>query len=96
MFRKCWFYLTIIGQNKTFFLNNKSYILDYLKKIQEKNITYYFFFAANIQNTQNDILLYIGVTIAIFMVCFLSFFIVRIYRKKGQHQSLYNMASNGE
>ncbi|XP_074040553.1 unc-5 isoform X3 [Leptinotarsa decemlineata] len=49
---------------------------------------------ANIQSTQNDILLYIGLTVAIFLVCFLSFFVIKIYRKKGQHQSLYNMASN--
>lgn len=54
------------------------------------------FFSANIQNTQNDILLYIGLTVAIFLICFLSFFVIKIYRKKGQHQSLYNMASNGE
>uniref|UniRef100_A0A6P7H209 Netrin receptor UNC5 n=1 Tax=Diabrotica virgifera virgifera TaxID=50390 RepID=A0A6P7H209_DIAVI len=49
---------------------------------------------ANMQNTQNDILLYIGLTVAIFLVCLLSFFVIKIYRKKGQHQSLYNMASN--
>ncbi|XP_030755093.1 netrin receptor UNC5C [Sitophilus oryzae] len=49
---------------------------------------------ANIQNTQNDILLYIGLTVAIFMVCLLSFFVIRLYRKKGQHQSLYNMAAS--
>ncbi|KAJ8958937.1 hypothetical protein NQ318_019707 [Aromia moschata] len=53
-----------------------------------------FILTANIQNTQNDILLYIGLTVGIFMVCFLSFFFVRFYRKKSQHQSLYNMASN--
>ncbi|CAH0556983.1 unnamed protein product [Brassicogethes aeneus] len=48
----------------------------------------------NMQRTQNDILLYIGLTVAVFLICILSFFVVRIYRKKGQHQSLYNMASN--
>ncbi|XP_060519034.1 netrin receptor UNC5C isoform X2 [Cylas formicarius] len=49
---------------------------------------------ANIQSTQNDILLYIGLTVAIFLVCLLSFFVVRLYRKKGQHQSLYSMTTN--
>ncbi|XP_050302029.1 netrin receptor UNC5B isoform X2 [Anthonomus grandis grandis] len=49
---------------------------------------------ANIQSTQNDILLYIGLTVAIFLVCLLSFFVIRLYRKKGQHQSLYNMAAS--
>lgn len=59
-------------------------------------INIHFPISANIQNTQNDILLYIGLTVAIFLICFLSFFVVKIYRKKGQHQSLYNMASNGK
>ncbi|KAL1514116.1 hypothetical protein ABEB36_003430 [Hypothenemus hampei] len=49
---------------------------------------------ANIQSTQNDILLYIGLTVAIFLVCLLSFFVIRLYRKKEQHQSLYNMAAS--
>ncbi|XP_066155178.1 netrin receptor UNC5B-like isoform X1 [Euwallacea fornicatus] len=49
---------------------------------------------ANIQSTQNDILLYIGLTVAIFMVCLLSFFVIRLYRKKTQQQSLYNMAAS--
>ncbi|XP_049821786.1 netrin receptor UNC5C-like isoform X2 [Aethina tumida] len=48
----------------------------------------------NSQRTQNDILLYMSISVALFLVCILSFFVVRIYRKKGQHQSLYNMASN--
>lgn len=64
--------------------------------VQGDLIKDFLFFAANIQNTQNDILLYIGLTVAIFIVCILSVFIIRIYRKKGQHQSLYNMASNGK
>ncbi|KAH1001731.1 hypothetical protein HUJ04_005710 [Dendroctonus ponderosae] len=49
---------------------------------------------ANIQSTQSDTLLYIGLTVAIFLVCLLSFFVIRLYRKKGQHQSLYNMAAS--
>jgi len=55
-----------------------------------------FFVSANIQSTQNDILLYIGLTVAIFLVCLLSFFVIRLYRKKGQHQSLCNMAASGK
>jgi hypothetical protein len=36
------------------------------------------------------------VTAAIFFVSLLSFFLTRMYWKKNRHQSLYNMASNGE
>ncbi|ENN79545.1 hypothetical protein YQE_04008, partial [Dendroctonus ponderosae] len=51
---------------------------------------------SNIQSTQSDTLLYIGLTVAIFLVCLLSFFVIRLYRKKGQHQSLYNMAASAD
>ncbi|XP_063918325.1 netrin receptor UNC5B isoform X3 [Zophobas morio] len=49
---------------------------------------------ANLENTKNDIALYIGVTVGIFVVSLLSFFLTRMYWKKNRHQSLYNMASN--
>ncbi|KAK5645630.1 hypothetical protein RI129_004094 [Pyrocoelia pectoralis] len=49
---------------------------------------------ANLADTQGDLALYIGLTVAIFLVTLLSFFLVRFYRKKGHHQSLYNMAAN--
>lgn len=54
------------------------------------------FVSANLESTQYDIILYIGLMVAIFIVLLLSYFLVRVYRKKDQHQSLYNMASNGE
>ncbi|KAB0797257.1 hypothetical protein PPYR_08251 [Photinus pyralis] len=50
--------------------------------------------ASNLADTQADLALYIGLTVAIFLVTLLSFFLVRFYRKKGHHQSLYNMAAN--
>ncbi|RZC42517.1 hypothetical protein BDFB_012485, partial [Asbolus verrucosus] len=50
----------------------------------------------NLENTKNDIALYIGVTVGIFFVSLLSFFLTRLYWKKNRHQSLYNMASNGQ
>lgn len=49
---------------------------------------------ANMQSTEKDILLYIGLTVAIFFICLLSIVIIRFYKKKGQHQSLYNMTAN--
>lgn len=49
---------------------------------------------ANLESTQYDIILYIGLMVAIFTVLLLSYFLVRVYRRKDQHQSLYNMASN--
>ncbi|XP_015835944.1 netrin receptor UNC5C isoform X2 [Tribolium castaneum] len=49
---------------------------------------------ANLENTKNDIAIYIGVTVAVFFVSMLSFFLTRMYWKKNRHQSLYNMASN--
>ncbi|XP_045470245.1 netrin receptor UNC5B [Harmonia axyridis] len=49
---------------------------------------------ANLESTQYDIILYIGLMVAILIVLLLSYFLVRVYRKKDQHQSLYNMASN--
>ncbi|KAF5281557.1 hypothetical protein FQA39_LY05092 [Lamprigera yunnana] len=49
---------------------------------------------ANLADTQADLALYIGLTVAIFLVTLLSFFLVRFYRKKGHHQSLYNMTAN--
>ncbi|XP_022901369.2 netrin receptor UNC5C isoform X2 [Onthophagus taurus] len=49
---------------------------------------------ANLANTQTDLALYIGLTLAVFLVTLLSFLLLRAWRKKGQHQSLYNMTAN--
>lgn len=59
-------------------------------------IFYLLFVAANLADTQSDLAMYIGITVAVFVVTLLSFFLVRVYRKKGQHQSLYSMAANGK
>ncbi|XP_017780266.1 PREDICTED: netrin receptor UNC5C isoform X2 [Nicrophorus vespilloides] len=49
---------------------------------------------ANLADTQSDLALYIGLTVAIFFAALISLVVARLYKKRGQHQSLYNMGAN--
>lgn len=54
------------------------------------------FISATLADTQTDLALYIGLSVAVTLVTVLTFFLGRVYYRKGQHQSLYNMANNGK
>lgn len=63
--------------------------------LNDNNYNFSCFFPATLADTQTDLALYIGLAVAITLVAVLFFFLVRVYYRKGQHQSLYNMTASG-
>ncbi|XP_025837474.1 netrin receptor UNC5C [Agrilus planipennis] len=58
---------------------------------------FYFFTTSrntNLADTQADVVLYVVLSVVILLLSLGSYFIVKFYRKKGHHQSLYNMTAN--